>query len=98
MAGLPANTSRRPNDSSLPLKYAADRRPVLGLSAGALFGPLNWLVRRIHYLNSQSRERDAGSTKSKQLSEAKALVNSAWYEQSRRKIADAIAELKKVTE
>jgi hypothetical protein len=35
---------------------------------------------------------------SKQLSEAKALINSAWYEQSRRKIADAIVELKKSVE
>jgi hypothetical protein len=34
----------------------------------------------------------------KKLTETKALVNSAWYEQSRRKIADAIVELKKVVE
>ena len=34
----------------------------------------------------------------KQLTEAKALVNSAWYEQSRRKIAEAMIALKKATE
>lgn len=34
----------------------------------------------------------------KQLAETKALINSAWYEQSRRKIAEAIIALKKALE